>query len=523
MENNRENNKAELYKTLWKIANDLRGSVDGWDFKNYIFGFMFYRFISENLINFWNEEEKDANLDGEKEFNYADLDDLAVPSNIEIESIDAKGFWIKPSELFGNVLKNVNPSNLDNLNEILVNVFRNIESSANGKHSEDDLKGLFADMDVNSNKLGNSIAQRNKRLLEIMNAINNFKLGDYQNNSIDVFGDAYEYLMGMYASNAGKSGGEYFTPQEISELLTRITIIGKTKIDKVYDPAVGSGSLLLKFAKILGTDNVGGFFGQELNITTYNLARMNMFLHNVDYHLFNIQNGDTLMEPKHLDKKPFEAIVSNPPYSINWEGDSNPTLINDSRFSPAGVLAPKSKADFAFIMHSINHLAPNGVAAIVCFPGIFYRSGAEQKIRKHLIDNNYVDAIIQLPENLFFGTSISTNILVMKKSRIISSVLFIDATKQFVKVNNGNKLTQDNINFILDLIKDKKEIENISKNIEKEIIAENNYDLSVNTYIEKEDTTEIIDIIELEKEINEIVFKNKELRKEINELIKEIK
>ncbi len=523
MENNRENNKAELYKTLWKIANDLRGSVDGWDFKNYIFGFMFYRFISENLTNFWNEEEKEVITDNGVEFDYASLRDSDVPSNIEIESIDAKGFWIKPSELFVNVLNNVDTNNLDNLNEVLANVFRNIESSANGKPSEDDLKGLFADMDVNSNKLGSSIGQRNKRLLEIMNAINNFKLGDYQSNSIDVFGDAYEYLMTMYASNAGKSGGEYFTPQEVSELLTRITIIGKTKIDKVYDPAVGSGSLLLKFAKILGTNNVDGFYGQEINITTYNLARMNMFLHNVDYHLFNLQNGDTLLEPLHLDKAPFEAIVSNPPYSTKWDGDANPELINDDRFSPAGILAPKSKADFAFIMHSINHLASNGVAAIVCFPGIFYRSGAEQKIRKHLIENNYIDAIIQLPDNLFFGTSISTNILVMKKSRNTSDVLFIDASNQFIKVNNGNKLAPDNIDFILNLVKDRKEINNISKNIDKDQIIENNYDLSVNTYVEKEDITEIIDIVKLEKEINEIVAKNEKLRKEINEIIKEIK
>ena len=520
MNNTRENNKAELYKTLWKIANDLRGSVDGWDFKNYIFGFMFYRFISENITNDWNKKQRKFN----ENFDYADLNDLEVTSYIEEESINSKGFWIKPSELFQNVLKNVNMNNLDNLNEKINNAFRNIESSAHGKQSEDAIKGLFADIDVNSNKLGNSIDQRNKKLLQIMEAINQFKLGDFEDNSIDVFGDAYEYLMGMYASNAGKSGGEYFTPQEISELITKITIIGKTKVDKVYDPAAGSGSLLLNFAKILGTENVGGgFYGQEINITTYNLARMNMFLHNIDYHLFNIKNGDTLLEPMHEDQKSFEAIVSNPPYSIKWEGNDNPTLINDSRFAPAGILAPKSKADFAFIMHSIDHLASNGVAAIVCFPGIFYRSGAEQKIRKHIIDNNYVDAIIQLPENLFFGTSISTNILVLKKSRNKNDVLFIDASQQFIKVNNGNKLTDKNINYILDLIKNRQEVEYISKNIDKKEINENNYDLSVNSYVEKKDTREIIDIKLLEKEINEIVVKNEKLRKEINNIIKEIK
>ncbi|MGL5521890.1 MAG: type I restriction-modification system subunit M [Metamycoplasmataceae bacterium] len=516
MENNRENNKSELYKTLWKIANDLRGSVDGWDFKNYIFGFMFYRFISENLTNFWNEKEGAP-------FDYASLSDEEVPIAIREYSIDYKGFWIKPSELFQNVLKGVKRDNLDNLNETLSQIFKNIESSSIGSYSEKAFKGLFADIDVNSNKLGNSISQRNKRLFEIMDAIGNFKLGNYHDNSIDVFGDAYEYLMVMYASNAGKSGGEFFTPQEVSELLTHITIIGKTKIDKVYDPAAGSGSLLLKFGKILGINNVEGFYGQEINITTYNLARMNMFLHNIPFTKFDIENDDTLIVPKHLDEKPFEAIVSNPPYSINWEGDSNPTLINDSRFSPAGVLSPKSKADFAFIMHSLDHLASNGVAAIVCFPGIFYRSGAEQKIRKYLIDNNYIDAIIQLPDNLFFGTSISTNILVLKKSRSINEVLFIDASQQFMKVNNGNKLTQNNIYFILDLVKERKELNHISKNISKEEISKSNYDLSVNSYIEKEDTSEVINIIELEKEIEEIVTKNNQLRKEINDIIREIK
>ena len=279
------------------------------------------------------------------------------------------------------------------------------------------------------------------------------KLGDYQENTIDAFGDAYEYLMGMYASNAGKSGGEYYTPQEVSELLTKLTLVGKTEVNKVYDPACGSGSLLLKFAKILGKNNVrNGFYGQEINITTYNLCRINMFLHDIDFDKFDIAHGDTLTDPAHWDDEPFEAIVSNPPYSIKWEGDNSQILINDSRFSPAGVLAPKSKADLAFIMHSLSWLASNGTAAIVCFPGVMYRSGAEQKIRKYLIDNNYIDCIIQLPDNLFYGTSIATCIMVLKKSKIDNKVLFIDASKEFVKVTNSNKMTEKHIDDIVEKI-----------------------------------------------------------------------
>ena len=329
--------------------------------------------------------------------------------------------------------------------------------------------------------------------------------------------------MGMYASNAGKSGGEYYTPQEVSELLTRITVLGKKNVNKVYDPACGSGSLLLKFAKVLGKENVRqGFFGQEINITTYNLCRINMFLHDIGYEKFNIGHGDTLIEPLHWDDEPFEAIVSNPPYSIKWEGDDNPILINDERFSPAGVLAPKSKADLAFIMRSLSWLATNGVAAIVCFPGVMYRGGAEKKIRKYLIDNNYVESIIQLPGNLFFGTSIATCIMVLKKSKSENSTLFIDASKECVKVTNNNKLTSENIENILAAYEAREDKEYYVAVVANDRIAENDYNLSVSSYVEQEDTREKIDIKVLNAEIEQIVAREQVLRDEIAKIIAEI-
>lgn len=517
MDNKKEQERAELHRTIWAIANDLRGSVDGWDFKQYVLGILFYRYISENLTNYINKGEVEA---GNPDFNYADLsDEDAIVAKEDL--IATKGFFILPSELFVNVRKRADKD--ENLNVTLDTIFKNIENSANGTESENDLKGLFDDIDVNSNKLGGTVVKRNENLVNLLNGVGDMKLGDYQENTIDAFGDAYEYLMGMYASNAGKSGGEYYTPQEVSELLTKLTLVGKTEVNKVYDPACGSGSLLLKFAKILGKDNVrNGFFGQEINITTYNLCRINMFLHDIDFDKFDIAHGDTLTEPAHWDDEPFEAIVSNPPYSIKWEGDTSQILINDSRFSPAGVLAPKSKADLAFIMHSLSWLAPNGTAAIVCFPGVMYRSGAEQKIRKYLIDNNYVDCIIQLPDNLFYGTSIATCIMVMKKAKTDNKVLFIDASKEFVKVTNSNKMTEKHINDIVEKFTKRENVEYISNLVDYEKIVEENYNLSVSTYVEKEDTSEKIDIVELNKEIQRIVAREEELRKEIDKIIAEI-
>lgn len=530
MASNRE--REELHKAIWSIADDLRGSVDGWDFKQYILGIMFYRYISENIANYINEGERKA---GDITFDYAKLKDSEAESE-RANLVKEKGFFIRPSELFCNVIKSAKSDNAtftdvegktksvkDNLNEYLEMIFNNIENSAKGAESEDDFSGLFDDIDVNSNKLGSTVTKRNEKLVKILDGIAGIKLGNYQDNNIDAFGDAYEFLMSMYASNAGKSGGEFYTPQEVSELLTRLAIVGKTSVNKVYDPACGSGSLLLKSAKILGKDNVrNGFFGQEINLTTYNLCRINMFLHDIDYDKFNIACEDTLVSPQHWDDEPFEVIVSNPPYSIKWAGDDNAVLINDPRYSPAGVLAPKSKADFAFIMHSLSWLATNGTASIVCFPGILYRGGAEQKIRKYLIDNNFVDCIIQLPDNLFFGTSIATCIMVLKKSKKDNSTLFIDASKECIKVGNNNQLTEENIADIVKIFENREDVEYKAKLISNKEIEENDYNLAASTYIEQESIKEHIDIKTLNKEIDEIVDREQVLRNEIKKIISEI-
>lgn len=513
----KEQEREELHRTIWAIANDLRGSVDGWDFKQYVLGMLFYRYISENFTDYINQGEQEAGNEG---FDYALLPDEDAEQARE-DLITTKGFFILPSQLFSNVRARA-PQD-ENLNETLAAVFQAIEDSAKGSESEDDFKGLFDDIDVNSNKLGPTVAKRNEKLVKLLNGVGDMQLGNYQDNTIDAFGDAYEYLMGMYASNAGKSGGEYFTPQEVSELLTRIAIGDKREVNKVYDPACGSGSLLLKAAKILGRDMVRqGFFGQEINLTTYNLCRINMFLHDIDYDKFDIAHGDTLTDPKHWDDEPFEVIVSNPPYSIKWEGDGNATLINDPRFSPAGVLAPKSKADLAFIMHSLSWLATDGTAAIVCFPGVMYRGGAEKKIRKYLIDNNFIDGVIQLPDNLFFGTTIATCILVLKKSKTDNSTFFLDASKECVKVTNSNKLTQENIQHILEAYQAREDREHLCRLVPNSEIGEQDYNLSVSTYVEQEDPREVIDIVALNAEIQQIVAREQVLREEIEKIVGEI-
>ena len=513
----KEQERAELHKTIWQIANDLRGSVDGWDFKQYVLGILFYRFISENLTNYINTDERRG---GNKDFNYENLSDKEAEYG-RVETIKEKGFYILPSELFANVLKNARQDK--NLNETLAKVFFNIENSAKGFESEDDLKGLFADLDVNSPKLGNTVEERNQRLVKLLEAIGDLKLGNYQDNTIDAFGDTYEFLMTMYASNAGKSGGEFYTPQEVSELLAKITTVGKKEVNKVYDPACGSGSLLLKFAKVLGKENVReGFFGQEINLTTYNLCRINMFLHDINFNKFDIALGNTLTDPKHWDDEPFDAIVSNPPYSIHWEGDSNPLLINDPRFSPAGVLAPKSKADLAFTMHMLSWLSTTGTAAIVEFPGVLYRGGAEQKIRKYLVENNYIDTIIQLPPDLFFGTGIATCVVVLKKSKRDNNILFIDASTEFVREGNKNKLSEENRKKILDAFTKRNDIEYFTKLVNNKDIADNEYNISVSSYVEQRDNKEVIDIKVLNKEIEEIVKRENILRKEIDKIVKEL-
>lgn len=510
----REQERAELHRTIWQIANDLRGSVDGWDFKNYVLGMLFYRFISENITAFINAEEHRA---GNVDFDYAECSDEQAEFGREV-TVQERGFYILPSQLFGNVRKRAAAD--PNLNETLNNIFHAIENSAKGAASEDDMKGLFADIDVNSNKLGATVQKRNETLVKILDKICDMKLGNLADNQIDTFGDAYEFLMTMYASNAGKSGGEFFTPQEVSELLARITLVGKKQVNKVYDPACGSGSLLLKFAKVLGKENVRqGFYGQEINITTYNLCRINMFLHDINYEKFDIALGDTLLAPKHWDDEPFECIVSNPPYSIKWVGDENPLLINDPRFSPAGILAPKSKADLAFTMHMLSWLATNGTAAIVEFPGVLYRGGAEQKIRKYLIDNNYIDTVIQLPANLFFGVGIATCIIVLKKSKKDNATLFIDASGEFIHEGNKNKLSDANIARILEAFVARKDDAHFARLVENDKIAENDYNISVSSYVEQPDTREEVDIEALNLRIAEIVARQNVLRTAIDAIV----
>ncbi len=509
--------REELHRAIWAIADELRGSVDGWDFKAYVLGMMFYRYISENLASYIDEGERRA---GNRNFSYAGISD-EMAETIREDMVRTKGFFILPSELFCNLEKRA--KNDENLNVTLERILKHIEDSAKGSESEKNFSGLFEDVDVNSNKLGKSLAERNSKIVKLLSGVADMDLGAYKDHSIDTFGDAYEFLMSMYASNAGKSGGEFFTPQEVSELLTRLAVVGKKEVNKVYDPACGSGSLLLKTAKILGKSHVrNGFFGQEINPTTFNLCRINMFLHDIDYDKFDIAYGDTLLDPQHWDDEPFEVIVSNPPYSIKWKGDDDPILINDERFSPAGVLAPKSKADLAFIMHSLAWLATNGTAAIVCFPGIMYRGGAEKKIRKYLVDNNYIDCIIQLPDNLFFGTSIATCIMVLKKSKTDNAILFIDASGEFEKVTNNNKLTPDNIEKIVAEFTSREDVEYFSRCVPYAEIQENDFNLSVSTYVEKEDKREEIDIAKLNAEIKEIVAREEVLRAEIDRIIAEI-
>lgn len=513
----KEQERAQLHSTIWKVANDLRGSVDGWDFKAFILGTLFYRFISENITQYINENEWKA---GDKAFDYSQLSD-ADAENARDELVKAKGFFIRPSELFCNVVACAEQD--QDLNITLATIYKNIEGSAVGTSSESDLAGLFSDMDLSSPKLGNTTGERNKKLVKILRAVSEFPVGNLADQTIDTFGDAYEFLMTMYASNAGKSGGEFFTPQEVSELLARLTVVGKKDINKVYDPCCGSGSLLLKFAKVLGKDAVkDGFFGQEINLTTYNLCRINMFLHGVNFDKFDIALGDTLLNPQHWDDQPFDAIVSNPPYRIRWEGDANPVLLNDPRFSPAGVLAPKSKADLAFTMHMLSWLSTKGTAAIVEFPGVLYRGGAEAQIRSYLINNNYVDTVIQLPPDLFFGTTIATCIIVLKKSKKASDILFIDASKEFSREGNKNKLKGENIQKILETHINRQDVEHFAKVVTNDAVLENDANLSVSAYVEPENTEEEVDIKVLNAQIAEIVKREDELRKSIDAIIADL-
>ena len=516
--------RAELHKTIWRIANDLRGSVDGWDFKSYVLGFLFYRFISENLTDYVNATEREAIIAEGGTPEEAAAFDYATLSNQDAEAardgiVKEKGFFIRPSDLFGNV--RAQAAGDENLNETLSYAFRFIENSARGSGSESDLRGLFDDVDVNSTKLGNTVAQRNAKLVKIMDAIGDLPL-EHGAAQIDAFGDAYEYLMTMYASSAGKSGGEFYTPQEVAEVLATLALDGRSDVARVYDPCAGSGSLLLKFAKLLGPSSSRQYFGQEINLTTYNLCRINMFLHDVNFSNFDIALGDTLTEPAHWDDQPFDAIVSNPPYSTKWVGKDDIALINDPRFAPAGVLAPKSKADLAFTMHMLHWLAEDGTAAIVEFPGVLYRGGAEGKIRRYLVENNFVHAVIQLPPDLFFGTTIATCIIVLKKARPDHSVLFVDAAAECVREGNKNRLTAENQQRILSLVSERQAVDHVAALVSIDDIMDNDWNLSVSSYVEPEDTREQVDIVELNTRIAGIVERQRELRASIDAIVAEL-
>ena len=507
--------REQLQSQIWKIANEVRGAVDGWDFKQFILGTLFYRFISENFANYIKG--------GDDSIVYADLPDSIITPEIKDDAIKTKGYFIYPSQLFVNIARvaNTNP----NLNTELKAIFNSIESSANGYPSEKDIKGLFADFDTTSTRLGNTVEDKNSRLAAVIKGVAGLDFGDFEDNQIDLFGDAYEFLIHNYAANAGKSGGDFFTPQCVSKLIARLAVHGQKSINKIYDPAAGSGSLLLQAKKQFDEHIIeDGFFGQEINHTTYNLARMNMFLHNINYDKFDIALGNTLINPRFGDEKPFDAIVSNPPYSVNWIGSDDPTLINDDRFAPAGVLAPKSKADFAFVLHALSYLSSRGRAAIVCFPGIFYRGGAEQKIRKYLVDNNFVETIVALAPNLFYGTSIAVNILVLSKHKTDTKTQFIDATGSdfFKKETNNNILEEGHIEKIIRIFDAKEDVENISKTIDNKIIAENDYNLSVSSYVEVKETRKETNIKELNELIRRIVARENKLRAEIDKIVAEL-
>lgn len=507
--------REELQAAIWKIANEVRGAVDGWDFKQFVLGTLFYRFISENFVLFMEN--------GDESIDYTHWPDEQLSQKDIHEVTKEKGYFIYPSQLFSHIAKNANTN--PNLNTDLAAIFTAIEGSANGYDSEHDIKGLFADFDTTSNRLGNTVEEKNRRLAAVIKGVESLDFGNFEDNEIDLFGDAYEFLISNYAANAGKSGGEFFTPQNVSNLIARLATYGKTEVNKIYDPACGSGSLLLQAKKLFGEYfSEEGFFGQEINHTTYNLARMNMFLHNINYDKFDIALGDTLLHPQYGDQKPFDAIVSNPPYSVNWVGSDDPTLINDDRFAPAGVLAPKSKADFAFVLHSLNYLSPRGRAAIICFPGIFYRGGAEQKIRKYLVDNNFVESVISLPPNLFYGTSIAVNILVLSKHKTEPKTQFIDASGEdfFKKETNNNVLLPEHIDRIVEIFGNKEEVQYVATCVDNAQIAENDYNLSVSSYVEAEDKREVIDIAKLNAEVAQTVKRIDVLRADIDEIIKEL-
>ena len=516
---NKEDLKREIGDLIWKMATNLvhGGKVSPVQFMDYTLGALFYRFISENITDYCNHLMTEA---GVSDADYLHMSD-EMAENARNQIVKAKGFFIKPSQLFKNVADGAKSN--DELNTTLANNFKDIEESAVGTASEDDVRGLFSNFNTNDAGLGSTVEERNELLTTLLESVRDLPFTKYIESGLDVFGICYEHLIKMYALNSGTKGGEFYTPAEVSYLLAEIAAAGRQTVNKVYDPACGSGSLLLNFNLVLGAKNVReGFFGQEINLKTYNLCRMNMFLHNVNYDHFDIQLGDTLVKPMHELEEPFDAIVSNPPYSVPWPGDTDITLINDPRFSPAGVLAPKSKADFAFTMHMLSWLSTEGTAAIVEFPGILYRSGAEQKIRKYLVQNNFVDTIIQLPSNLFFGATIATCIIVLKKNKADNRVCFIDASQEFIHEGNKNKMSSANVERIYNAHMKKEEEDHFCHVVTTADIEAEDFNLSVSTYVEQEDTREDINIEELNAHIAEIVERQTTLRSELDSIIKEL-
>lgn len=506
-----EGNKQQLEQKLWAIADILRGSMDANEYKNYILGFIFYKYLSEKIVTFLNKELEQDELT----FKQAYETDDEYKEILEEESVESLGYFLEPKYLFETIVEKakINEFILEDLERAL----KKIGDSAAGSESEDDFENLFEDVDLKSSKLGKTPDEKNKKISEVILKLSeiDFKLEDTER---DILGDAYEYLIGQFASSAGKKAGEFYTPQEVSKILAKIVTTGKTKIKKAYDPTCGSGSLLLRISK---EAKVADFYGQELNQTTYNLARMNMILHDIPFDDFDIKRGDSLEHPQHIDMQ-FDAIVANPPFSAKWSSDKK--FNEDPRFSEYGKLAPKSKADYAFVQHMIYHLSEDGCMAVVLPHGALFRGAAEEKIRTHLIKNkNYIDAIIGLPANIFYGTSIPTLIMVLKKCRNNEDdILFIDASQEYEKIKNQNKLRPEDIEKIVTTYKNREEIEKYSHKATIEEIEENDYNLNIPRYVDTFEEEEPIDLDEVVREIRKIDEEMKEVDAKIIKYCKEL-
>ena len=499
-----EENKKALEQQLWNIANELRGKMDADEFRDYILGFIFYKYLSEKIENFTNELLKEDGI------TFTSLDSNnpeheEILNSLKDDCVQQLGYFLKPNELFSAMAKKGNSDNNNFILDDLTQVLRHIESSTMGTESEDDFEHLFEDLDLTSTKLGRTEEAKNKLIAKVLYHLDNINF-ELKNHDRDVLGDAYEYLIGQFAAGAGKKAGEFYTPQEVSKILAKLVTVGKTRLKSVYDATCGSGSLLLRVAKEV--EDVSNFYGQELNRTTYNLARMNMIMHDVHYRKFDIKQEDTLEHPQHLEHR-FEAIVANPPFSANWS--ANPLHLNDDRFSQYGKLAPSSKADFAFIQHMIYHLDDNGTMAIVLPHGVLFRGAAEGHIRQYLIeDRNYLDAVIGLPSNIFYGTSIPTCILVFKKCREHSdNILFIDASNDYEKAKNQNYLTNENIEKIIDTYANRKEIEKYSHLASMDEIKENDYNLNIPRYVDTFEEEETIDLDKVSSELKALEIEMK--------------